>query len=56
MKNKKKLELRRGKLITMNELFKSKEQFHANLSRLPFEEKIKILMKMRKIVVLKKAS
>jgi hypothetical protein len=56
MKNKKKLELRKGRLITMDELFKAKEQFHMELSRLPFEEKIKILMKMREIVELKGAS
>ena len=56
MKNKKKLELRKGRLITMDQLFKAKERFHAELSRLPFEEKIKILMKMREIVELKRAS
>ncbi len=56
MKNRKKLELRKGKLITLDELFKAKEQFHTELSRLPFEEKIKILMKMREIVELKRAS
>ena len=38
----------------MHELFKAKEQFHAELARLPFEEKIKILMNMRKIVELKR--
>jgi len=48
-----KIRLRKGKIVTMCELFKAKEQFHSELSRLPFEEKINILMKMRKIVELK---
>lgn len=55
MKNKK-IELRNGRVITMNELFKAKEQFHKELSRLPFEEKIRILMSMRRIVELKKSA
>lgn len=53
MKNKK-IELRRGKALTMDELFKAKEQFHRELAMLPFEEKIKILMNMRRIVELKR--
>lgn len=53
MKNKK-IELRSGRVVTMDELFKAKEQFHRELARLPFEEKIKILMNMRRIVELKK--
>lgn len=53
MKNKK-LELGNGRVITMDELFRAKEQFHRELSMLPFEEKIKILMKMRRIVELKR--
>ncbi len=51
MKNTK-IRLRRGKIITRRELFKAKERFHADLSRLPFEEKIRILTKMREIVEL----
>lgn len=50
----KKIELRSGKVITVDKLFKAKEQFHRELSRLPFEEKIKILMSMRRIVELKR--
>lgn len=52
----KKIELRRGKTITMDKLFKAKEQFHKELSRLPFEEKIEILLNMRRIVELKRAA
>jgi len=53
MATNKKLKLRDGKVITMDELFKAKEQYHRELSRLPFEEKMKILMRMRRIVELK---
>jgi hypothetical protein len=53
MKNKK-IELKNGRVMTMEELFKAKEQFHRELAGLPFEEKIKILMNMRRIVELKK--
>jgi len=45
-----KIEINKGKILTMNELFRKKEQFHRELSRLSFEDKIKILMKLRKIV------
>jgi hypothetical protein len=55
MKNKK-IELRSGRVVTMDELFKAKGQFHTELSRLPFEEKIKILMNMRRIVELKRTT
>lgn len=55
MKNKK-IELRSGNVVTRNELFKAKAEFHRDLSRLPFEEKIKILMNMRRIVELKRSS
>lgn len=48
-----KIRLRKGKIVTVHELFKAKERFHTELARLPFEEKINILMKMRKIVELK---
>lgn len=55
MRNKK-IELRSGRVVTMDELFKAKEQFHRELARLPFEEKIKILMNMRRIVELKRTT
>ncbi|MBU1061758.1 MAG: hypothetical protein KJ952_03430 [Candidatus Omnitrophica bacterium] len=47
------IETRRGNRITMDELFRAKEEFHKASARLPFEEKIKILAKMREIVRLK---
>jgi len=50
----KKIGLRNNRILTMDELFKAKEQFHRELARLPFEEKIKILMNMRRIVELKR--
>lgn len=50
---KKLIETRRGNRITMDKLFRSKEQFHKASARLPFEEKIKILMKMWEIVRLR---
>lgn len=50
-----KIEIRRGKIITRNELFRKKERFHKKMSRLSFEEKIKILMQLQKIASLKKA-
>ena len=49
-----KIKLKNGRIVTMGEFFKTKEQFHEELSRLPIEEKIKILMKMWKIVELKR--
>ena len=53
MKNTK-IKLRSRKIVTLDELFKAKEQFHRELAGLPFEEKIKILMNMRRIVELKR--
>ena len=50
----KKIEIRNGRIFTRSGLFKAKEQFHKELARLPFEEKIKILRKMSRIVELKK--
>ena len=55
MKNTK-IRIRKGKIVTLRELFKAKGHFHAELSQLPFEEKIKILMKMREVVELKEIS
>jgi hypothetical protein len=55
MKNKK-IELRNGKTVTLGELFKTKERFHNELSKLPFEEKIRILMNMQRIVKLKRTA
>lgn len=49
-----KIEIRKGKIITRRDLFKAKERFHKKLSKIPFEEKIKILMQLWKIVELRK--
>lgn len=37
------------RIITRKELFEKKEEFHKEQARLPFEEKIKILIRMKKI-------
>jgi len=44
-----KIEIRKGKIITVKELFRRKERFHTELSRMPFEDKIRMLMQMWKI-------
>ncbi len=33
----------------IEDLFKAKEEYHRELAKLPFEEKIKILVKLQKI-------
>jgi len=38
-----------NKLITRDELFKKKEEFHKKLSKISFEKKIKILKHLQKI-------
>ena len=43
------IETRRGHRVTIDELYEAKERFHKEAAKLPFEEKIKILMKMREI-------
>jgi len=49
-----KIEIAKGKIITRAQLFRAKERFHKDLSRMPFEEKIRILIQLRKIAELKK--
>jgi hypothetical protein len=49
-----KIEIKKGKIITMNELFRRKERFHNGLSRISFEDKIKILMQLWKIANVEK--
>lgn len=39
-----------NRIITRNELFKRKEIFHKELAKIPFEEKIKMLIYLQKIV------
>ncbi|HOK09949.1 MAG TPA: hypothetical protein PLT82_01240 [Candidatus Hydrogenedens sp.] len=41
--------IRKGKEITRNKIFKEKERYHKEQAKLPFEEKIKILVKLQKI-------
>lgn len=38
-----------SRIITRRELFKQKERFHRKQARLPFEEKIKIVVNLQKI-------
>jgi hypothetical protein len=38
-----------GRLITREEFFRESEKFHENRAKLPFEEKIKILVELQKI-------
>ncbi|MEW6200763.1 MAG: hypothetical protein AB1546_02220 [bacterium] len=38
-----------NKAITRSELFESKERFHKERAKMPFEEKIKILVRLQKI-------
>ncbi|MEK9148724.1 MAG: hypothetical protein AAB267_01615 [Candidatus Desantisbacteria bacterium] len=37
------------KIITRNDLFKAKEEFHKSQAKLHFEEKIRILVKLQEI-------
>lgn len=38
-----------GRLITREEFFRENEKFHEDRARLPFEEKVKILVELQKI-------
>lgn len=42
--------IRGSRAITRRDLFKKKEEFHKEQAKLPFEEKIKILIRLQKIV------
>ncbi|MGQ9616663.1 MAG: hypothetical protein ACUVWJ_09745 [Spirochaetota bacterium] len=44
-----KILLKKGKTITRTELFKEKERFHKEQAKLPFEEKIRILVRLQEI-------
>ena len=39
-----------NKIITRKELFEKKEEFHREQAKLPFEKKIKMLIRLQKIV------
>ena len=45
----KKIIISENRAITRKELFERKEQFHQEQAKLPFEEKIKILINLQKI-------
>jgi hypothetical protein len=49
MHNRKKYLVRDKKIVTREYLFKKKNEFHNNQAILPFDEKIKILVKLQKI-------
>jgi hypothetical protein len=49
MNNNKKYLIRDKKIITREYLFRKKDEFHKNQAKLPFEEKIKILVELQKI-------
>lgn len=44
-----KIIMKNGKVVTRRDLFKKKEDFHKEQAKLPFEEKIKILVNLQKI-------
>ncbi len=41
--------MRKNKVISRKELFEKKEQFHREQAKLPFEEKIRILIRLQEI-------
>jgi len=47
------IEIRKDKRVTLDKIFRMKEKFHRESARLPFEKKIEILMRMWKIAELK---
>lgn len=51
MKKDKKFMVRDAKIVNREYLFKKKEAFHKAQAKLPFEEKIKILIELQKIAV-----
>lgn len=45
----KKIAIKNNNAITRQELFESKEKFHKEQAKLPFEEKIKILIRLQEM-------
>ncbi|MBU1261499.1 hypothetical protein KKG61_09310 [bacterium] len=45
----KKFIISKNRIISRKELFSQKEKFHKEQAKLPFEEKIKILVKLQEI-------
>lgn len=48
-KNNSKIMMSRKRMITRQELFEKKKEFHRKQARLPFEEKIRILIRLQRI-------
>jgi hypothetical protein len=48
-KDKQKIIFDKDKILTREEIFEGKERFHKEQAKLPFEEKIKILVELQKI-------
>ena len=48
-KEERKMIFYKDKILTRKEIFEGKERFHKEQAKLPFEEKIKILLKLQKI-------
>lgn len=44
-----KIEKRKGKIVKKSQIYKKKIEFHKKMAKLPFEEKIKILVKLQEI-------
>ena len=44
-----KIIMKGNRIITRKDLFEKKELFHKELAKIPFEEKIKILVRLQKI-------
>jgi len=44
-----KIIMEKNKTITRKELFEAKEKFHKSRAKMPFEEKIRILVELQKI-------
>ena len=44
-----KIIIKDNRIVTRQDLFKKKEEFHREQANLPFEEKIKILVQLQKI-------
>jgi len=51
-----KIAIRKGKIITRDQLFENKRKFHKEQAKLPFEEKIRILKELQSIARIIKES
>jgi hypothetical protein len=46
-----KIAIKKDRIITRKQLFERKEKFHKEQATVPFEEKIKILVKLQEIAI-----